>query len=266
MKCVRSDLQFWLIKWKSYVIDDWCASCEATVRTTKSWAKFFRNHFSWRFDTNLIMKFSKFQNYCDNESISVILATLKCIHSALQFWLNKWKSYMIVDWCARFEAIVRILAFKMSFDDWTKRVWWFIALKTWILNWWKLSNLKNTNAKLIRILPDRSFASSEFTEYFIIERFYISIKTAWNFFVSKNFTQNKCQIFHIFQNIIRFFKTRHFLNFSILKIEKNYFSININPNPTSQNHFHTFSMSNFSNLQKKLYHVKNSHNGATFKI
>ena len=102
--------------------------------------------------------------------------------------------------------------------------------------------------------------------YFILLKIYVSIKNACYFFVSTHFAQNKWQISQIFQNIIRFFKIRHHLNFSILKIEKNYFSININPNPTLQNHFYTFSMLNSSNLQKKLYHVKNSHNGATFKI
>ena len=49
-------------------------------------------------------------------------------------------------------------------------------MKTWILNWWKLSTLRNTHAELIRILFDRSFALSDFTEYFIIERFYIFYK------------------------------------------------------------------------------------------
>ena len=43
-------------------------------------------------NTNLTTTlFSKFQNYCDNESIFVIFATLKRAHFALQFWLNKWK-------------------------------------------------------------------------------------------------------------------------------------------------------------------------------
>ena len=59
-------------------------------------------------NTNLTTTQSfKFQNYCDNESISTILEALKCIHSDLQFWLNKWKSYVIVDWCARCETTVQ---------------------------------------------------------------------------------------------------------------------------------------------------------------
>ena len=49
----------------------------------------------------------KSQNYCDNESISTILEALKCTHFDLQFWLDKWKSYVIVDWCARCETIVQ---------------------------------------------------------------------------------------------------------------------------------------------------------------
>ena len=35
-------------------------------------------------------KSSKFQNYCDNKSISVIFAALKCVDSILHFWSNKW--------------------------------------------------------------------------------------------------------------------------------------------------------------------------------
>ena len=50
-------------------------------------------------------KFSKPQNYCNNESFFVIFATLKCVHSVLQFELNKWKSYVIVDWYVSCEKI-----------------------------------------------------------------------------------------------------------------------------------------------------------------
>ena len=49
----------------------------------------------------------KSQNYCDNESISTILETLKYTHCDLQFWLDKWKSNVIVDWCARCKTIVQ---------------------------------------------------------------------------------------------------------------------------------------------------------------
>ena len=113
--------------------------------------------------------FYTFHNYRDNESIFVIFTALKCAHSVLQFRLNKWKWYVIVDWCANCEITVRIFAFKLSFDDWTKKIWWFIALKTWIKYWLNLSTLRNTNAKLIMIFLDRSFALSDFNEYFFIE-------------------------------------------------------------------------------------------------
>ena len=76
---------------------------------------------------------------------------------------------MIVDWCANCETTVRIFAFRMSFDDWTKRIWWSIALRTWIKYWLNLSTLRNTDAELIRILSDRSFALSDFNEYFFID-------------------------------------------------------------------------------------------------
>ena len=93
LKCAHFVLQFWLDKWKSYVIVDWCARCETIVQITKCWSKHFRKHINWRRDTNLTTtKSLKFQNNCDNESISFNFATLKCVHSALQFELNKWKS------------------------------------------------------------------------------------------------------------------------------------------------------------------------------
>ena len=42
-------------------------------------------------NTNLTATwFSNFQNYCDNESISIIFEALKCTHSALQLWLDEW--------------------------------------------------------------------------------------------------------------------------------------------------------------------------------
>ena len=62
-------------------------------------------------------------NYCDNERISAIFEALKCASSALQFWLDRWKSYVIFDWSARCATIARTLAFKMCFDDWFKRIW-----------------------------------------------------------------------------------------------------------------------------------------------
>ena len=83
-----------------------------------------------------------------------------------------------------------------EFDNWSKRVWWFIALKTWILNWWKLSTLRNTNAELIEILLDRSFASSEFTEYFIIERFYLSFKSL----MTKSLTSLLTSLFQLWKS------------------------------------------------------------------
>ena len=48
------------------------------------------------------------QNYCDNESIVVIFATLKCAHFVLQFKLNARKLYEIVDWNAKCETTVQI--------------------------------------------------------------------------------------------------------------------------------------------------------------
>ena len=110
-------------------------------------------------------KSSKRQNYCDNESISIIFAALKCVDSVLQLWLNTWKSYVIVVWCARCEVIANY----WSVLKWS---WRMFRLRIWILNWWKLSTLTNTNAELIRIFLDRSLALSDFNEYFIIERFY----------------------------------------------------------------------------------------------
>ena len=166
--CAHSALQFYSHNWKSYVIVDWDAKCEKVVQITKSWAKRFRRHFCLRFDTNLTEAwFFKSQNYYDNESISVIFATLNCAYSVLQFELNNWKSYVIFDWCASCETTVRTLAFRMSFDDWTKRIWWSIALKTWIKYWLNLSTLRNTDAELIRILFDRSLALSDFIEHFL---------------------------------------------------------------------------------------------------
>ena len=90
-----------------------------------------------------------------------------------------------------------------EFDDWSKRIWWFIALKIWIFNWWKLSILKNTNAKLIRIFFDRSFASNEFTEYFIIERVYL----------------NNFVVFFSFVDTIVFFASFSFFSKSMISID-----------------------------------------------
>ena len=114
------------------------------------------------FDTNLTTTwFFKSQNYCDNERIFVIFIALKCADSALQYWLIRWKLYVIVDWCARCEIIANCWNISRWF-------WRMSRLRTWIFNWWKLSTLTNTNAKLIRILFDRSFALSDFNEYFFI--------------------------------------------------------------------------------------------------
>ena len=148
------------------MIVDWCANCEAIVQTTKNWTKFFRKHLNWRFDTNLTTtKFSQFQNYCDNESIFVIFTILKCAHFALQYKLFKWKSYVIVNCDAKCAIIERC----WNVLKWS---WHMSRLKTRIMYWLNLSALRNTNAELIRMLSDRSLALSEFTEYFIIGRFY----------------------------------------------------------------------------------------------
>ena len=130
-------------------------------------------------------------SYRDNESIFAIFTALKCAHSALQFRLDKWKWYVVVDWCASCEMTVRTLVSKLSFDDWAKRVWWSTALRTWIKYWLNLSTLRNTDAELIMILSDRSFALSDFNEYFFIEsvlwdfwsRFRATSLRFWIFFV-----------------------------------------------------------------------------------
>ena len=108
MKCVHFDLQFELNEWKSYEIVDWIAKCETIVHSI---TKIERNNFaniSIDDRTHLTTtKFSKIQNYCDNESIFVIFAKLKCANSALQYWSNKWKLYVIVDWYAKCAANVQ---------------------------------------------------------------------------------------------------------------------------------------------------------------
>ena len=89
-------------EWKLYEIVDWNAKCETIVHSI---TKIERNNFaniSIDDRTHLTTtKFSKFQNYCDNESIFVIFAKLKCVDFVLQYWLIKWKSYVIVDWYAK---------------------------------------------------------------------------------------------------------------------------------------------------------------------
>ena len=132
-------------------------------------------------------KSSKRQNYCDNESISIIFAALKCADSVLQLWLNTWKSYVIVAWCARCEVIA---------DYWSVLRWsWRMPrLETWILNWWELSALTNTDAELVRIFPGRSLALSDFNGYFIIGRFYF-FKKIHEFFVSKHSNFNHMKNF-----------------------------------------------------------------------
>ena len=115
------------------------------------------------FDTNLTTTwFFKSQNYCDNERIFVIFIALKCVDFVLQYWIIKWKSYVIVDWCARCE----IIATCWNISKW---FWRMFRLKIWIFNWLKLSTLRNTNAKLIKFFFDRSFALCEFTEHFFIK-------------------------------------------------------------------------------------------------
>ena len=118
--------------------------------------------------TSAIEIFYTSHSYRDNEPIFAIFTALKCAHSALQLRLDRWKWYVIVDWCASCETTVRTLASKLSFDDWAKRIWWPTALRTWIKYWLNLSTLRNTDAELIMILPDRSFALSDFNEYFFI--------------------------------------------------------------------------------------------------
>ena len=163
LKCARSVLQSWLDKWKSYVIVDWSARREATVQIRKSWAKSLRRHLNWRSDTNLTAtKSSRSHNYFDNESISFIFTALKCAHSALQLWLNKWESYVVADWCAWCEVIARY----WNVLRWS---WRMFRLRTKIKYWLNLSTLTNTNAELIRILPGRSSALSEYTEHFFID-------------------------------------------------------------------------------------------------
>ena len=186
LNCVYFALQFCLHISKSYVIVDWNARCEKAVQITKNWTKRFRKqfrkHLNWRFDTNLTTSsFFKLQNYCDNESIFIIFTTLKCVYFVLQFELNRWKSYVIVDWCAKCEIIAR-------FRNVLKWFWRMFRLKTWIKYWLNLSTLNNTNAKLIKIFLDRSFALNDFNEHFFIEcvlyEFYndkISISNQYNF-------------------------------------------------------------------------------------
>ena len=111
--------------------------------------------------------FFKFQNYCDNETIFVIFTTLKYFHFVLQFWLNIWKLYVIVDLCAKNATIAKI-------EKHLKWFWRMFRLKIWIFNWWKLSNLNNKISKLIKIFLDRSFVVNDFNEYFIIKRFYLN--------------------------------------------------------------------------------------------
>ena len=61
--------------------------------------KHFRKHINWLFDTCLTKtKFSKRQNYCDNERIFVIFVTLKCVYFVLQLKLNKKYYYMCNLW------------------------------------------------------------------------------------------------------------------------------------------------------------------------
>ena len=128
LKCAHSVLQFWLDEWKSYEIVEWCARCETTVQITKSWTTHFRKHLNWRFDTNLTTIWSfKFQNYCDNESISVILAALNCAHSVVQLCLDRWKLYEIVDCDAKCIVIARC----WNVLRWS---WHMFRLRTWILN------------------------------------------------------------------------------------------------------------------------------------
>ena len=82
-------------------------------------------------------------------------------------YTNEYYMWFLID-----VQIAKQLYELVHFDDWSNQKWQTISLRTWIFNWWKLSTLKNTIAKLIKILLDRSFALSDFTEYFIIERVY----------------------------------------------------------------------------------------------
>ena len=118
-------------------------------------------------------------NYCDNESISIVFALLNCAHFAVQFWLYRWKLYMIVtivDWCASCETTVQTLALKMCFDDWTKKIWWFFSLETWIKYWLNLSTLKNETFVLIRNFFDRSFAFKRIYWIFFYRMCFIVLK------------------------------------------------------------------------------------------
>ena len=162
LDCAHSALQSCPHKWKSYVIVGWDAKCEKAVQVTKSWAKRFRRHLSWRFGTNLTGAWPfKLQSYCDNEPISIIFTTLKCAYFVLQLELDRWKSNVIADWCARCEVNVPC----WNVLRWS---WRMPRLGTKIKYWLDLSALRNTKAGLVRILPGRSPALSDFTGHFFI--------------------------------------------------------------------------------------------------
>ena len=95
----------------------------------------------------------------NNESIFFIFTTLKCVHFVLQFRLNMWKLYVIVDWYVTCVIIVRC---------WNvlKWFWRMFRLKIKIKYWLNLSILNNKIFVLIKILFDRSFASNEYIEHF----------------------------------------------------------------------------------------------------
>ena len=98
----------------------------------------FANTFSaWSF---------KLQNYCDNESISVIFATLNSAHSTLQCWLDEWKSYVILDWSARCETTVQTTKIERN-----KEFWWLIE---WNIIVFLFENL---NSQLMKVIDFKKY-------------------------------------------------------------------------------------------------------------
>ena len=130
----------------------------------------FRRHLNRRFDTNLTTTWSfKSQNYFDNESIFVIITTLKCAHFTLQFWLNIWKSYVIVDWSAKCATIIRFSHQKIILMIDLKEFDAFSHSNVDLFQYFQLMKRVSTIHSLIKKFFDRSFASSEYIEHFFIE-------------------------------------------------------------------------------------------------
>ena len=121
--------------------------------------KHFRKHFNWRFDTFLTKtKSSKRQNYCDNELIFVIFTTLKYAHSALQFNLIHWKSYVIVNWNAKCATIVQYFHSKNILMIDLKKFDAFSHSNVDLFQYFQLMKRISTIISLIKKFLDRSFA------------------------------------------------------------------------------------------------------------